>query len=162
LFGGELLMAAATAMIAADPGYAGLLTARVAQGIASAVVWSAGLAWLAARAPVEHRGRSISIANSAATVGMIIGPAVGGGVAGQFGVSATFLGASAVCLALACWVVFEPGATIQPQESQLRAGVRLALRERVVMIALLVIALVSTVGGTLQTLMPLALGAGGV
>ena len=48
---GSLLMAAATAAFAVSDSFAMLFTARIAQGLASAIAWSAGLAWLAAGRP---------------------------------------------------------------------------------------------------------------
>ena len=75
---GCVLMAAATAVFAFEPGFWLLLTARFAQGLSSAVSWSSGLAWLSASASPERRGRVIAIANSAATGGAVCGPLIGG------------------------------------------------------------------------------------
>src|SRR5581483_9916758 len=64
---GSLLMAAATAALALAGSFPILVAARVSQGTAGAIAWSAGLAWLAARAPIERRGTYIGWANAAAT-----------------------------------------------------------------------------------------------
>ena len=79
---GSLLVCAATATFAVGSSFELLFAARVAQGVGSAVAWSAGLAWLAARTPEHRRGAGISIANASATGGMIAGPVLGGVVAG--------------------------------------------------------------------------------
>jgi MFS family permease len=53
---GSLLTAVATAMFALGGSFPVLVLSRAGQGIGSAVAWSAGLAWLAARTPLERRG----------------------------------------------------------------------------------------------------------
>ena len=75
---GTLLMAGATAGLALASSFPELLVARLLQGAADATVWGAGLAWVAARAPVERRGEAVGYAQVAATVGVIAGPFVGG------------------------------------------------------------------------------------
>jgi MFS family permease len=160
---GSVIMAAATAAIGLDPSYGLLLAARFCQGLASAIAWSAALAWLSSRAPVDVRGRSIAIANSAATGGMVAGPAIGGTIAGAFGTRPTFVGCGILSLLLAGWALLEkPGKASAHRESDLRRGVAVAARERWVMVSLLVITLVATVGGTVQVLMPLRLDDGGI
>lgn len=160
---GALVMAAATVLFALAGTFSVLLAARVLQGLGSAIAWSAGLAWLAARTPVEHRGRALGIANSSATIGMIAGPLLGGAAAAQFGVRETFLSVAAVCLGLSAWAAVEPGAAATShREGGLRPAVRVALADRVIVYAMLVIGLVSVVGGTLQVLMPLRLSDLGV
>jgi MFS family permease len=155
---GTLLMAAATAGLAVADSFGLLLASRFGQGAASCIVWSAGLAWLAARAPEEERGRAISWANACATAGMIAGPLLGGAVTEAFGVRATFMGVAVVCLALAAWAAFEPGAAPGGhRESGMRPALRAAAGDRLIGISLLVILLVSIVGGALQVLLSLQL-----
>ena len=160
---GSLLMAIATAAFAVSDSFPMLFTARIAQGLASAIAWSAGLAWLADRAPEHRRGTEIAIANASATCGMIAGPLLGGAVAGALGVRETFLGAAAASLGLAAWGLCEQGSHPRAgRESDFRAGLRAAGSERMIAISLVVIMLVALVGGTLQVLMPLHLGDHGV
>src|SRR3954471_3569958 len=160
---GSLIMAVSTAAIGLDPEYHLLLTARFFQGLASAIAWSAALAWLSSRAPVEVRGRAISIANSAATGGMVAGPVIGGTVAGAFGTQATFVGCGILSACLAAWAALEPPAGAPAhRESDLRGGIAVAAREHTILVSLLVIALVAMVGGTLQVLLPLRLDDGGI
>jgi MFS family permease len=160
---GALVMSSATVLFALAGSFWVVLLARVLQGLGSAIAWSAGLAWLAGRTPVEHRGRALGMANSSATVGMVAGPLLGGAAASQFGVRDTFLTVALICLGLTVWAAIEPGAEVSAtREGALRPAVRLALGDRLIVYSMLVIGLVSVVGGTLQVLMPLRLSDLGV
>ncbi|HEY0389174.1 MAG TPA: MFS transporter [Gaiellales bacterium] len=160
---GSLLMAAATAVFAVGDSFALLVVARIAQGLASSIAWSAGLAWLAARTPPERRGGAISVANASATGGMIAGPLLGGTVASAVGVRETFLAAAAVSVGFAVWGAVEHDARAHDErEASFRAAIRAAAASRLIAVSLAVILLVALVGGTLQVLMPLHLGHNGV
>jgi MFS family permease len=160
---GSMLMCAATAAFAVGSSFDVLFAARVAQGAASAVAWSAGLAWLAARTPEHRRGAGISIANASATGGMIAGPVLGGVVAGAIGTRSTFLALAACSLLLALWGMFEPDARAPAErESSFLPALRAAAAERLIAVSFILILLVALIGGTLQVLMPLHLGAEGV
>jgi predicted MFS family arabinose efflux permease len=157
---GSMLMCAATAAFAVGSSFDVLFAARVAQGAASAVAWSAGLAWLAARTPEHRRGAGISIANASATGGMIAGPVLGGVVAGAIGTRTTFLAVAACSLLLAVWGAFEPDARAPAErESSFLPALRAAAAERLIAVSFILILLVAVIGGTLQVLMPLHLGA---
>ncbi len=156
---GQLVMAAATAGFALAPGFGGLLAARVLQGLASAITWSAALAWLAESAPAGRRGRVIGTANSAATFGIIAGPLLGGVLASAVGIRTTFLAASVAVLCLALAGLFVPaGSQHLGREQSFMPAVRAIARERLIAISLLVILLVAMVGGTVQLLISLRLG----
>jgi len=156
---GQLIMGAATLVVALEPGYAELLGARFAQGLASAITWSAALAWLAESTPVARRGRTIGIANSAATLGMIAGPLIGGVGASLVGVRPTFLVAAGVAASLGVIALFLPrGSEVVERERNFLPAVRAVSRERMIGLALLVITLVAMVGGSMQVLLSLRLG----
>jgi MFS family permease len=102
--GGLLVMATTTALF----GFAGSIVlldaARFAQGVASACAWTAGFAWLLARAPASRRGEVIGAAIGTAIVGALFGPVLGG-IASQVGTRGAFTGVGLVTLALAAWAV---------------------------------------------------------
>lgn len=160
---GSLLMAAATATFALGDSYIVLVAARLAQGLASAVAWSAALGWLAGAVPEHRRGTEIGYANASATGGMVAGPILGGAVAGALGVRETFLIVAAASLLMAVWGTFEASPpAIQHREPSLRPALRAAVSEPLITVSLIVIVLVALVGGTLQVLIPLHLGEAGV
>ncbi|MFI5049367.1 MAG: MFS transporter [Gaiellales bacterium] len=156
---GQLIMGAATVVVAFEPSYGALLAGRFAQGLASAFTWSAGRGGLAESTPVERRGRTIGIANSAATMGMIAGPLIGGLGASLAGIDTTFLVAAAVVTSLGVVAMFLPrGSELVERERSFLPAVRAVSRERLIGLALLVVTLVAMVGGTMQVLLSLRLG----
>ena len=55
-----------------------LFTARILQGFAAAITWSAGLALLADLYSSEERGKAMGMAIGGQTLGILIGPSLGG------------------------------------------------------------------------------------
>jgi MFS family permease len=161
---GSAVMAVSTALIGLDPGYATLIVIRLCQGFASAIAWTAALAWLSASVPSHVRGRSLAVANASAAGGMILGPVIGGTIAGLFGTGPTFVGCGVVSASLGAWALFERPASLpaEHRESELRRALVVAGREPVILVSLVVVALVATVGGTVQVLLPLRLHDGGI
>ncbi|SDN10775.1 MFS transporter [Allokutzneria albata] len=89
-------LAAATLLFAFAQSFTGMLVARALQGVAAAVSWTAGLALIAATHEPEVRGKVMGIALSSMSIGVLMGPIVGGLLADLFGTSAPFLCAAAV------------------------------------------------------------------
>ncbi len=74
-----LLMLGVTSLAFAFAGNVVLLdAARFLQGVGGACMWSAGMAWLVSVSPPERRGELIGAALSAAIVGVLLGPVLGG------------------------------------------------------------------------------------
>ena len=90
---GLAVMSIATLVFGFDSSSAVLDGARLIQGVAGACTWAGSLAWLAAAAPADRRGRVLGVAFSAALGGALVGPVVGA-VASRIGTGATFAAAS--------------------------------------------------------------------
>jgi MFS family permease len=88
LMAGAVLAVACVAQ--ATPSLAALLAGRALFGIAFGVVWTTGVAWLA-EIDAEHGGSRIGPSVTCASVGMMLGPAVGGVLAGVGATALPFL-----------------------------------------------------------------------
>ena len=75
---GILGLAAATLFFAFANTFWFLLLARILQGCAAAITWTAGLALLADFYPSEERGQAMGIALSGQAMGILVGPSLGG------------------------------------------------------------------------------------
>jgi len=88
-----------TLLFAFASSYAGLLLARVLQGLAAAATWTAGLALLAEGFPQERRGQAMATAFAAANVGVLLGPPVSGFLTESLGPRSPFFLAAGLALA---------------------------------------------------------------
>lgn len=75
-----------------------LVTARLLQGMAAAITWTAGLALLADLYPPESRGRVMGLALSGQAAGTLLGPAIGGWLLQLGGHYVPFLFAAGIAL----------------------------------------------------------------
>jgi len=75
-----------------------LVTARLLQGMAAAITWTAGLALLADLYPAESRGRVMGLALSGQAAGTLLGPAIGGWLLELGGYYVPFLFAAGIAL----------------------------------------------------------------
>jgi MFS family permease len=158
---GVALLSVATLALAEVSSFAGLFGVRVGQGLSSAVSWTAGMAWLSEASPAAERGKVLGLAMSFASVGTLVGPVVGGILGSAYGVKIPFviLGAAAALLTVACLAA--PPAPRAPEAVPVRALAGTLGQSRLVLVALVVMTLVATVSGTLDTLVPLRMGQAG-
>ncbi len=89
--GGLLGFVAASALCAAAPTIEALVAFRVLQGVAAAATMSVPLAILTATFPPAKRGRAIGLFAASISVGLAIGPSLGGFLTATFGWRAAFL-----------------------------------------------------------------------
>ena len=151
---GVLVIAVTTTIFATADTIAVLDIARFVQGFGSAFAWTAGLTWLVGATPANRRGQTIGLAMSAAIVGALFGPVLGG-VAAVVGQEWAFGAAALVAVALAAWAFFTdaPPPTI-PQPLGMLVE---ALRNRRILLSVWFVVLPALLFGTLGVLAPLRL-----
>ena len=88
---GLLAFVGASALCAAAPTIHALIAFRALQGIAAAALMSVPLAILTATFPPAERGRAIGLFAASISVGLAVGPSLGGALAATFGWRAAFL-----------------------------------------------------------------------
>jgi len=89
--GGLLAFVAASALCAAAPTIELLVAVRALQGVAAAAMMSVPLAILTATFPPAERGSAIGLFAASISVGLAVGPSLGGLLAATFGWRAAFL-----------------------------------------------------------------------
>jgi DHA1 family solute carrier family 18 vesicular amine transporter 1/2 len=134
-----LAVATAVFALAVDiPGTGGLvllMLARVAQGVAAASSWTAGLALIAVTHEPDRRGPVMGLAMTANGIGILLGPAVSGWLAQAWGPRAPFLLIAALAVADAAARLFwirhidhvEPSTTLRTMARGPRAGMLIGL-----------------------------------
>lgn len=84
-----------------------LVALRLGEGFASALSWISAFTWVFAWAPEERRGQMLGTLISAAVVGALIGPALGG-LAGTVGVAPIFVAVALLGAVVALWTLLTP------------------------------------------------------
>jgi multidrug resistance protein len=149
LVGGMLALAASTAAFAVADSLPQLFAARLMQGAADGVTWVVGLALVADLYGPEERGRVMGYVMSGTSVGIIVGPSIGGWMYELGGVTLPFAFASA--LSLVCALGF---AWIRPRiDASSRPRVSIWSVARAPEVGLCVVAVVVT-GATVAMLEP--------
>jgi MFS transporter, DHA1 family, solute carrier family 18 (vesicular amine transporter), member 1/2 len=158
MIGALVLLVVATLLFAYAQSLPMLFAARMLQGAADAVTWVVGLALIADLYGDDERGRAMGLAMGGSTLGIIVGPMLGGWLYELGGIRLPFLAVAG--LAVVDLVVFT---LVTPRTTRAAApplSTRLALlrRRAIVVCALIVIAGAAT-GTMLEAVMPLLLQA---
>ena len=155
---GLVAMGLASIGFALADGFWGLFLARLLQGAGSAFTWAGSFAWLLAAAPRDRRGELIGTAMGAAVFGALFGPVIGAAAA-IAGREAVFLALAGLAVALAAWAL-RIHEVPEPATPSVAALAR-ALRTRIFLAGLALMALPSLLFGILSTLGPLHLSRAG-
>lgn len=138
---GAVIVGLSSLACAIAPTYLLLLISRVLGGVGSALYFGGLLSFMLARVVPEQRGRASSLFQGAVNAGMLIGPALGGLIAGTIGMAAPFVAYGVMCLAGALWAHRTMDAQIEEHGlGGSRAGgmatLRALLRDRTYLISL--------------------------
>jgi MFS family permease len=96
MIAGALALLVATLAFALAGGTWALAAARLGQGVASGLIWTAGLAAITDVYPVDQLGFRIGLAETAGGALGLLGPLIGGALIAAMGTEATFLVATAL------------------------------------------------------------------
>jgi MFS family permease len=151
---GLLLMVVTTTAFGFAENIVVLDLARFAQGFASSLTWTASLAWLVSEAPAGQRGLLIGTAMSAAIVGALFGPVLGG-VASLIGIEVAFSAVAVLGLVLAVWAALMPAA--RAERAQPLSMLWAAARDRAVLGSIWFVTLPALLFSTMNVLVPLRL-----
>ena len=96
--------------VAAVPWISGILLLTVAQ-LASGIGWGLGIpilmAWSLEAVEIDDQGTAASMCLTGGSLGVFIGPIVGGLVADWLGLNATFIMVGGLCFLAACWPIVQ-------------------------------------------------------
>lgn len=154
-----LLFALAAPALAFAGSFWELVAVRLAQGLFSAISWTAGLAWIISAAPPGQRARPLALVNASATAATFAGPVLGGPVVVGLGLTPTMAGFGGLVALCALWAMLEPGGheSDRARPSVLRE-LGLGARSAKVRAAFTAILFAAIALGTIQLLAPLHLG----
>jgi len=156
LTGGVMLCVAAFGQ--ALPSYGALILARLLLGAAFGIVFTSGLVWLA-RATDAAGSARLGATVTSASVGTVLGPAIGGVLGQSAGIAAPFLLTGAVAALVAVLLFSTPrllAPAVRPPAPAvpLRVGVARAAREPTVLAATAALLISGVVASATQLLAP--------
>ncbi|TEB39101.1 MFS general substrate transporter [Coprinellus micaceus] len=88
---GFVMLIASQIMFMEAPNYAVMCIARVLQGISSSIVWVVGLALLCDCTPEKLIGQQLGLAMVGFSIGLVLGPPIGGALYERFGFRGPFV-----------------------------------------------------------------------
>lgn len=152
VIGGLLLLGVSSVVFGFGESIGLLDTARFAQGVAGALIWSGALTWLITTAPPERRGSVIGTALGTAVAGALVGPVLGAAAA-EVGTEAVFGGVLGIALVLAGLAARLP--EVGPPERQALREVAAKMLSRPILTATTFVAVPSLMFGAIEVLVPL-------
>ncbi len=143
--------------------YAELIGARALFGIGFGVLWITGLRWLTEIAGARE-SQALSLTVTTAGLSAVVGPALTGVAVTQFGMAPLFIVIAIVNAGLALAMWWEPTGTGKAtgHEQPLTEMLRMASRNRLVLVSLVLMMTAGLMGAVVNLLVPLQLHANGV
>jgi len=149
---GMLVLAGATVLFARADSLGWLFAARMIQGAADGVTWVVGFALIADRYGPDERGRVMGYVMSGTSIGIMLGPSIGGWLYEAGGVALPFECTAGLALACAVGFALMPAVARRP----VTASPSIWSVARVPAVALCAVAVVAT-GATIAMLEPVLL-----
>jgi MFS family permease len=158
-----VIIVVSTAGIAAADGFAALLAARAAFGLASGTIWSAGLAWIGDSAPAHRRSAALGTVITVAGVGGMAGPVFCGYLADNVGRGAPWAVISgATVLVVLALLAANPGNRVAHEHVPLRLVTGKMRREPLLAGAVAIMLLGGVGDGIANLIAPLQLSDNGL
>ena len=160
MVGGLVALAAATLLFAYATSLPWLFAARLVQGAADAITWVVGFALIADRYSLDERGRVTGVVMAGTSVGVMIGPSIGGWLYEVGGIRLPFLFVTLLAAAAAAaFLVIDLPA---PSAEREHVPMTLVLRQPPVAACAAAVVLASATLSMLEPVMALHLGSLGI
>jgi MFS family permease len=139
-----------------------LLVVRFCFGIGNALLWTAGLAWLAETMPAGRQSRALGSTVAVAAVGAATAPALAGVLADHFGLAIPFLAEGVMLAVVTAALAAAPSSKREEREATAVVQSLRALRTPLIVAGMLAFVLSGVVTGAANLLVPLQLRTNGL